>query len=117
MTIDGKNAYYDWEMMQVDAIRLIKKLRIPTYIVQGRDDSEVSLDNGIDAYEDEIEVTYSNVEYKLFRKLNHLLMLYEGPTGNAGTDAEYDTAATLNKRAGRYLGDWVLNLFQTDDEE
>ncbi len=117
MTIAGVNGYYFWEMMQVDPCKLIKKLRLPTYIVQGNADFQISLDNGIDAYEDEIEVSYSFVDFKIFRKLNHLLMIYSGPGEDRGTVAEYDTPATVNKQAGRYLADWVLGLYQTDDEE
>ncbi|MCE5341985.1 MAG: alpha/beta hydrolase [Eubacteriales bacterium] len=117
MTIAGINGYYFWEMMQVDPVALIKKLKLPTYIVQGNQDFQISMDNGIDAYEDEIEIKYSSVEYKLFRNLNHLLMIYEGPAENKGTVAEYDTPATLDKQAGRDLADWVLRLSKTGNEE
>jgi dienelactone hydrolase len=117
MTVAGVNGYYLWEMMQVDSVKLIKKLKLPTYIVQGNKDFQISLENGIDAYEDEIEIKYSSVEYKLFRGLNHLLMAYEGPADAKGTTAEYDTPATLDKQAGRDLADWVLDLVDTGNEE
>jgi len=117
MTIAGVNGYYFWEMMQVDACNLIKKLRLPTYIVQGEEDFQISEANGIDAYKDEIESTYSFVDYKLFRKLNHLLMLYTGPAEARNTLEEYNTPANLSKQAGRYMADWVLALYPTDDEE
>ncbi len=117
ITVEGVNGYYYWEMMQTDAVSLIKKLKVPTYIVQGNRDFEVTLDDGIDAYEDDIESKYSSVTYKLFRNLNHLLMLYDGPAESKGTAAEYDTPATLDKQAGRYMADWVLDLGKTDDEE
>jgi pimeloyl-ACP methyl ester carboxylesterase len=116
-TIVGVNGYYFWEMMQPDAVKLIKKLKLPTYIVQGNLDFQVTMDNGIDAYEDEIESKYSFVSYKLFRNLNHLLMLYEGPAEAKGTVAEYDTPATVDTQAGRNLADWVLDLGKTDEEE
>ena len=118
MTIAGVNGYYFWEMMQHDPIKLIKKLRLPTYIVQGNADFQISLENGIEAYEDELNsAKYNYIDYKLFRKLNHLLMLYDGPADSKGTIAEYDTPNTLEKLAGRNLADWVLALVTPDDEE
>jgi dienelactone hydrolase len=110
MTIVGVNGYYFWEMMQEDPCDLIVSLHKPTLIVQGNADFQISLDNGIDAFEDELGHAYTFVDYKLFRKLNHLLMLYEGSAENKGTVAEYDTPATLDQPAGRYLADWVLAL-------
>lgn len=117
LTVGGLNGYYFWEMMQFDLPKLIKKLRLPTYIVQGNADFQVSLENGIEAYEDGIESKYSFVDYHIFRKLNHLLMTYSGPGLNKGTLAEYDTPATLDTVAGRNLADWILALGLVDDEE
>ncbi|NLI20444.1 MAG: alpha/beta hydrolase [Clostridiales bacterium] len=117
MTIAGINAYYFWEMMQTDASALIKKLKLPTYIVQGSADFQVSLEDGIEAYEDALGTKADYVQYKTFHRLNHLLMLFEGPSEDKGTVAEYNTAATLDAQAGRDLADWVLNLGRTDDEE
>ena len=117
LTVAGINGYYFWEMMQVDPIKLIIKLRKPTYIVQGTEDFQVTSANGIDAYDDELSGAYKFVDYKLFRKLNHLLMQYTGTADTKGTVAEYDTPATLDKQAGRNLADWVLSLRQSEDEE
>ncbi len=116
-TIAGVNGYYFWEMMQSDPCKLIIKLKKPTLIVQGNEDFQISLENGIEAYEDTLQSQYKFVEYKLFRKLNHLLMIYTGPADNKGTIAEYNTPATLDTQAGRYLADWVLGVSQADDEE
>ena len=117
VTIAGVNGYYFWEMMQSDPCKLIIKLKKPTLIVQGNADFQISLENGIEAYEDTLHSQYKFVEYKLFRKLNHLLMIYSGPAEDKGTIAEYNTSATLDTQAGRYLADWVLGLSQADDEE
>ena len=117
MTIAGVNGYYFWEMMQTDPCKLIKKLKLPTYIVQGNADFQISLEDGIEAYEDGMETKAEFVDYKIYRKLNHLLMLYAGPSEAKGTVAEYDTPATLDKQAGRDMADWILDLNKTDDEE
>lgn len=117
ITLAGVNGYYFWEMMQTDACKLIRSLKIPTYIVQGEEDFQVTPDNGIDAYEDELGNKLKFVEFRMFRKLNHLLMLYNGPTESEGTVAEYDTPATLDTQAGRYLADWVLALGHTNEED
>lgn len=116
LTLNGRNAYYYWEMDQVDACKLIKKLKLPTFIVQGNDDYQLSLEDGIEAYEDQLETASKYVDFKIFRKLNHQLMLFAGPSGDKGTLAEYDTPATLNTQAGRTLADWVLDLGQDDEE-
>ena len=117
MTIAGVNGYFYWEMMQVDTVKQIKKLRLPTFIVQGNDDFQLSLENGIEAYEDDINVNHTYVDFFIFRKLNHLLMTYHGPAADMDTTAEYDTAASLDTVAGRKLADWVLALGTTEDEE
>ncbi|HPS81349.1 MAG TPA: alpha/beta fold hydrolase, partial [Candidatus Limiplasma sp.] len=117
VTIAGVNGYYFWEMMQTDVCKLIKKLKLPTYIVQGNEDFQISLEDGIEAYEDGLETKAEFVDYKIYRKLNHLLMLFAGPSEAKGTVEEYNTPAALDKQAGRDLADWVLNLNQTDNEE
>lgn len=117
MNLAGINGYYFWEMMQVDTVKLITKMKLPTFIVQGNADFQVSLEDGIEAYEDAFEGKQSFVQYKIFRKLNHLLMNYHGPAEAKGTIAEYDTPATLDTVAGRALADWVLNLGKTTEEE
>ncbi len=117
ITIAGVNGYYFWEMMQVDTVRQIRKLRLPTYIVQGNDDFQISLENGVEAYEDQLTANVAFVDYHVFRKLNHLLMIFHGPAEAVDTVAEYDTPATLDTVAGRNLADWILALWQTDDEE
>jgi hypothetical protein len=117
MTIAGISGYYFWEMMRTDTVKQIKKLKLPTYIVQGNDDFQVSLENGIEAYEDQISVNTAFVDFHIFRKLNHLLMIYHGPAEAMDTAAEYDTPATLDTVAGRNLADWVLALGATQDEE
>lgn len=117
LTVAGTNGLFYWEMMQTDPIKLMTKLKIPTYIVQGNADAQVPLELGIDAYEDALDGKADFVEYKLFRKLNHLLMSYTGPSENRGTEAEFDTPAKLDKQAGRDLADWVLALGQTEEEE
>jgi dipeptidyl aminopeptidase/acylaminoacyl peptidase len=117
ITIAGVNGYYFWEMMQYDTIKQIRKLRLPVYIVQGNDDFQISLENGVEAYEDELTANAAYADFHIFRKLNHLLMIYHGPAEAVDTVAEYDTPATLDTVAGRNLADWILALGQTDDEE
>ena len=117
ITIGGINGYYFWEMMQVDTTKLISRMKLPTYIVQGNADFQVSLADGIEAYEDALGSRSNFVQYKIFRKLNHLLMNYDGPVSAKGTIAEYDTPATMDTVAGRNLADWILNLGTTSDEE
>ncbi|MDD3214729.1 MAG: hypothetical protein PHY64_13720, partial [Eubacteriales bacterium] len=117
VTVNGYNGYYYWEMMQVDECQLIRKLKLPTYILQGNMDFEVSLADGIEEFKDGIKTSSTLYDYSMFRNLNHLMMVYDGPADAKGTKAEYDTPEKLDTQAGRYMADWVLGQGNLDDEE
>lgn len=53
-TLFGKNGYYFWEDLHYNAVELIKELKVPTYIGQGRRDPIVSEEEGRIAYADAI---------------------------------------------------------------
>lgn len=109
-TIFGVNAYYFWEMHKYDSIKLLKKLKVPIYIVQGNADFQISLENGIEAYEDALGDDLKNVDYKIFRGLNHLLMKFTGSTEDKGTLKEYDTPANIDTLTARDLAAWVNSV-------
>lgn len=117
VTVNGRNGYYYLEMMQVDECQLIRKLKLPTFILQGNMDFEVSLEDGIQEYKDDIKTVSNLFEYQMFRNLNHLMMIYEGPADAKGTMAEYDTPEKLDTQAGHYMADWILGQYIVDDEE
>lgn len=109
----GKNGYYYWEMLQYDPVKLITAMRLPTYIAQGKRDPTLDEDKGWRLFSEKIGVaTY--VSTKGFRGLNHILM------NDLSVDAEgrpqYVAATTLDHSAGRTLSQWILSLYQTEEE-
>lgn len=115
-TLFGVNAYYFWEMQQHDPIALLKKLKLPIYIVQGNEDFQVSPENGVEAFEDALGDDRENIDYKIFRGLNHLLMRYTGVAEGKGTVQEYDTPATLDRVAANDIAAWINQIGKTDEE-
>lgn len=115
LTLFGKNGYYFWEMEQYDPIQLLKKLKLPTYIVQGQKDPVVSESDGWRAYSEAIGDNITFVSFKSFRGLNHLLM--KDLSESAKEKPEYNVAATLDTQAGRNLSQWILGLFAQEEEE
>jgi dienelactone hydrolase len=66
-------AYYFYEMNLTNNAALIAELQIPTLIMQGGGDFQISKENGLDAYLDALgEQRY--IQYKLYPELNHLMM-------------------------------------------
>ena len=103
----GHNGYYYWDLSRYDQRSVIKSLKIPTYICQGRNDPAVSEEDGIDAYK---KMGYNSqiYTYVTFRGLNHLLM--NDLTKDVNGQPEYAVEAHLDQYAGRTLAAWILNL-------
>lgn len=114
LTLFGKNGYYFWEDLHYNAVDLIKELKVPTYIGQGRRDPIVSEDDGRIAYADAIGDNMTFMSFKAFRGLNHILM--NDLTVNGDGLPEYAVATHIDTQAGRTLAQWVLNLFMTEEE-
>ena len=76
-------AYYLFEMQTIDPIETMLELQIPTLILQGEGDFQVTLENGIDAYKAGLsDAEY--VVYKLYPGLNHCF------TGSVETQSAED---------------------------
>ena len=114
LTLFGKNGYYFWEDLHYNAVDLIKELKVPTYIGQGRRDPIVSEDDGRIAYADAIGDNMTFMSFKAFRGLNHILM--NDLTVNEDGLPEYAVATHIDTQAGRTLAQWVLHLFMTEEE-
>lgn len=114
VTLFGRSGYYFWEDLHYSAVDIIRELKVPTYIAQGRRDPVVSEDEGRIAYADEIGDNQKYMSFKAFRGLNHILM--NDLTVNSEGVPEYAVAATLDKQAGRNLAQWVLGLFAVEEE-
>ena len=114
LTLFDRNGYYFWEDLHYNAVELIKELKVPTYIGQGRRDPVVSEDEGRIAYADAIGDNMTFMSFKAFRGLNHILM--NDLTVNENGLPEYAVATHIDTQAGRTLAQWVLNLFMTEEE-
>ena len=114
LTLFDRNGYYFWEDLHYNAVDLIKELKVPTYIGQGRRDPIVSEDEGRIAYADAIGDNMTFMSFRAFRALNHILM--NDLTVNENGLPEYAVATHIDTQAGRTLAQWVLNLFMTEEE-
>lgn len=114
LTLLGRNGYYYWEAESFDPISIMKKLKVPTYVVQGKRDPVVSEDDGWRAYADQLGDNQTYMTFKSFRGLNHLLM--NDLSTNSQGIPEYAVEAHLDTQAGRNLSQWILNLYQTTDD-
>lgn len=105
----GHNGYYYWEDAQYDAVNLIKKLRIPVLITQGKRDPLVDNDTeGVLAYKKKIGIYKALYTYETLRGLNHLLM-DDLTTGKDGLP-EYAVETHVDKYAAMTLAQWILAL-------
>lgn len=107
LTLFGRNGYYYWEDAKYSAVSLIKKLKLPFYYAQGRNDPIVSEDDGRRAYSKEVGANARFATYTAFRGLNHLLM---NDLSDSSIAPAYDVPAHLDTIAGRTLALWILNL-------
>ncbi len=109
----GRNGYYFWEMEQVSHIVRIMRLGLPTYIVQGRDDAEVSEKDGWRAYAEELKNYGQFVSYNSYRGLNH--MLANDLSVDENGKPQYAVDAGIDVPAVRDMADWVLALMPEKD--
>ena len=114
LTLFDRNGYYFWEDLHYNAVDLIKELKVPTYIGQGRRDPIVSEDEGRIAYADAIGDNMTFMSFRAFRGLNHILM--NDLTVDENGQPQYAIATHIDTQAGRTLAQWVLNLFMTEEE-
>lgn len=112
-TILGKNGYYYWEAQQYDQVKIMKKINIPTYIVQGRNDPYVPEKEGRVEYYNQVSNRLTSIKLQAFRGMNHLLM--NDLSTEDGCIPTYEIAASLDTQVGRKLALWVLGLASTDE--
>lgn len=105
-TLFDRSAYYFWEMEQYDQVKLIKELKLKTYIVQGTADKVVSEDEGWRMYSEEIGDGITYVGFKAYRFLDHQLT----NVNSTGDDASLDKSASKN------IAQWILGLNQVVEE-
>ena len=113
-TIFGHSVYYFWELQKTDHFELIRKLRLPTYIVQGKSDPLVPENEGWRKYYTKVGEGVKYVTYRSFPGLNHVLM--SDPSADAYGLPQYSLGATLDPSAGRSLGQWILSLKPAEEE-
>lgn len=104
------------DLAGMDQMQLIRKLKIPTYIVQGNRDAQVSVENGVESYEDRLSDKAKWVDYAVYRGLNHLLMKSAGG-GGQDTPEGYDIPTKLDAAAARDLAAWIKGLWNAEEAE
>lgn len=104
----GRNGYYYWEMEQHNHVSLITQLELPTYIVQGRNDSMVTENQGWRAWAEELKNYGAFVSYQSYRGINHLLSNDLSVDENGMP--QYAVDAGIDVTAVRDLAGWILDL-------
>ena len=102
-------------LAELDQIRLLRKLRLPTYFVQGNQDAQVSVGAGVDAYEDQLGPKAKWAEYAVYRGLNHLLMKSTGGGGQETAEG-YHIPTKLDAAAARNMAAWIHGLWNAQEE-
>lgn len=113
MSLLGRPAMYYRDAETFAQVKTIRSLAIPCFIAQGKRDTSVLENDGRRAYYEQIG-NANYMEYESFRGLNHLLM--DDLSVNAEGVSEYCIATHVDKYAARTLGNWVLSLYQTEEE-
>lgn len=115
LTLFGHNGYYFWEEKQFNAVRYVRQNNFPIYIAHGRNDTELTREDGYESYRDDIGPDARFASYNLFRGLNHLLM--NDLSVNEKGQSEYAVETHLDLYAGRSMGLWILGLQSKNAEE
>jgi pimeloyl-ACP methyl ester carboxylesterase len=108
LTVFGIPGYYLYEMGQFDAAKLTIDLHLPTFILQGGKDFQVSVANGYDAWQKALG-KQDFITYELYPELNHLMMAYTGDPALQGTVAEYNTPANVDPTVTQDIIGWILS--------
>lgn len=108
-TILGQPAYYFWEMaQQPTASDTMKKLALPTLIINGSRDFQILPQEGQLAWETALDMNAPWLSC-LWADVNHLLMQPDAPEGVRGTADEYVIPCTVSPVITEAIGTFVLN--------
>ncbi len=88
----GVNAYYFKDMDLNNVKDIVLSMNKPMLILQGARDFQVYKDKDYKLWQDTLK-DKENVEFKLYDKLNHLFLEYEGE--DAGTIKEYNVPSNI----------------------
>jgi len=103
----GRSGYYFWDMEQHNHVSLIMNLELPTYVVQGRNDGEVSENDGWRAWAEELKHYGEFVDYQSYRGLNH--MLANDLSVDENGQPQYLVDAGIEVTAVRDIAQWILS--------
>ncbi len=107
-TAFGLPGYYLYEMYQFKPAALVLDMKLPTLIMQGGADFQVSQKNGMDAWKNTLRES-DFVAYKWYPELNHVMMKYSGDPALQYTIQEYNEPASLDETVASDMIDWLLN--------
>lgn len=104
-TVYEMNAYYMYVLNQNDAIGTIRKLKVPTLIMQGTNDWQVYADKDYKIYEDEVGGE-EYVTMKLYDGLSHIFTP-SSATNMVDAMAEYNHKADIPGEVFSDIAAWV----------
>lgn len=104
-TIFGLPAYYLWDEFQTDAAECVMKNDVPVLFMQGEYDWQVTMKEGLEAWEDLIP----QASCVMIPSATHLLTKIDETTG---TQADYKAGDHVCQEAIDALASWIFE--QTD---
>jgi len=107
-TAFGLPGCYILDLLKYDAAATLKELKLPTFILQGGADFQISLKNGYEAWQTAAGGE-AYVTLKLYPELNHLLMKYTGDPANQYSIQEYNAPASLDETVASDIVAWILD--------
>lgn len=111
----GRDGFFYRDLVQNDQMKILDKLSLPTYIIQGRNDPIVSEDDGRKAYSKELGISSRFADYGAYRGLNHLLM--NDLTTDENGQPQYRVEAHLDEVAAQDIRSWLAKTFPAGVEE
>ncbi len=103
----GRSGLYFEEVEKDDQVKLLKRLKMPTYIIEGGSDPYLTEATGVSAYAAAMGDGANYMKYEVFDGLNHLLMADK--TLDSTGMPDYSAEASLDEQAGNSIAQWILN--------
>lgn len=110
VSILGQPGYYFWEMaQQPTAAELIQSLAVPTLLINGERDFQVTPQEGRETWEKALNLDADYIDY-LWADVNHMMMKPDVEPSIAGTTAEYAVECTLDEDVADTIAAFILKM-------
>ncbi len=99
----GASKKYWEDLLKYSPIEIIKKLKIPVFILQGERDYQVTMED-FNIWKENLKGK-KNVKFKIYKDLNHLFISGEGKS----TPEEYELQGNFSKDVIDDISNWIFD--------